>query len=173
MSSYKASQIQLAKLSDLESILAIMDKANQYSLDKSGEPQWTAMNHARGELRTHLEQENCYVIKDKRGAINAIMTLTEEDTYAWGEEGLDQTALYFHKLMKDPESSLANPGLTLLSFAAREALRRGKSHLRCDTVSSMKRLISYYESLGFRIKNVLSAIKRVTGQECCLKPIPK
>lgn len=159
------SSIQLAKSEDLNAILEIMDKANQYVFDKTGEYSWTAIGHAQNEIRTHLSQGNCYVMKDKRGAINALVTLNEEDTYSWDEEGTDHQALYFHKLMKDPKNSPARSGLVLLSFAAHEAIRRNKKFLRGDSKLNVE-LIKYYESLGLKQKRFTHY--KVTGNKAVL-----
>lgn len=165
MSLPETSSIQLAKSEDLNAMLTIMDRANQYALEKGGEPQWT-MKHSRDRLRMDLNQDNCYVMRDRHGRINATMALTEEDLYCWEEEGKDQKALYFHKLMKDPGNAPANAGRIFISFAAHEALRRGKIWLRCDAKLSVKKIVAYYENLGFIKKRFIRY--PVTGNKAVL-----
>lgn len=145
--------VQPAKQADLAKLEAILDRANRYAFEKTGKYQWQFPENARSELRQDLQQGNCFVIKDKAGDITAVIALCEEDTTFWGEEGADGQALYFHKLMKDPTKAEPNAGRVLLSFAAAEALRRGKKVLRCDAKVSMEKVLTYYKSLSFQTKH--------------------
>lgn len=145
--------VQPARQGDWSQLAAILDRANQYAFEKTGKYQWQFPDNARNELRQDLQQGNCFVMKDKAGNITAAIALSEEDTTFWGQEGSDGRALYFHKLMKDPTHAAPNSGRILLSFAASEALRRGKQVLRCDAKVSMEKIIKYYESLSFQTKH--------------------
>jgi ribosomal protein S18 acetylase RimI-like enzyme len=154
-------KIEPAKLSDFEQLVQIMDQANHYAQTKSGEPMWTAMDFVHGQLRSHLEAGDCFVLRHAQKIV-ATITISKEDPL-WGQDGTDNTALYIHKLMKDPESSIRDIGLTFLSFAAHEAIRRNRKLLRCDTKISQARLINYYHGLGFTKKR--SFHYSVTGFE--------
>jgi hypothetical protein len=142
-----AMRISLAKTTDFEELTIIMDKANEYALDKSGEPIWGLREYALRELTAHLKAGECFVMRDDQ-KIAATMTITDEDRL-WGEYGADDDALYFHKLMKDPQYPIRDVGLIFISFVANEASKRNKKFLRCDTISTQKRLINYYFKLGF------------------------
>ena len=154
-------KIAPAKVSDFEELTRVMDRANEYALTKSGDPMWTAMDFVRGQLRSHLEAGDCFVLRDAQKIV-ATITITEEDAL-WGDDGQDNNALYIHKLMKNPESHIRDIGLTFLSFAAHEAIRQNKKFLRCDTKTSQERLINYYYGLGFVKKR--SFHYSVTGSE--------
>lgn len=140
-------KIEPAKVSDFEELTQIMDEANLYSLTKSDEPMWTAMDFVRGELRAHLEAGECFVLR-KEQKILATMTITNEDAL-WDSESTDGKALYIHKLMKNSECHIKNVGLIFISFAAHEAIRQNRRFLRCDTKPTQVRLVNYYYGLAF------------------------
>lgn len=139
--------IELATLADYDELLSLLDKANLYALDRSGEPMWTAMQFVYNQVRSYIEAGYCYIIRDRQ-KIMATMTITDKDEF-WKDSGSEDEALYIHKLMKNPESSVKNVGLVFLSFAAHETLRHKRKFIRCDTVPTQVRLINYYKKLGF------------------------
>lgn len=138
-----------AKAADLEAILAVMAKANQYSFDKTGEYQWRQYKKAQQNLTKDLMDGNCYIGKDDQDRVTAAVTITDQDTDRWGERGADQKALYVHKLMKDPELAGKHVASKFLSFAADQAIKQNKKYIRGDTKISLSRLLDYYKSLGF------------------------
>lgn len=140
-------KIESAKVSDFEELTQILDEANRYSLTKSSEPMWTAMDFVRGQLRSYLEADECFVLR-KDQKILATITITSEDAL-WSNEGADGKALYFKKLMKAPACSIPSVGLLFISFAAHQALKQNRQFLRCDTKLSQVRLLNYYLGLGF------------------------
>jgi hypothetical protein len=154
-------KIEPAKLADFEQLVQIMDQANHYARTKSGEPMWTAMDFVHSQLRSHLEAGDCFVLRHAQEIV-ATITISKQDPL-WGEDGTDNNALYIHKLMKNPESSIRDIGLTFLSFAAHEAVRQNRKFLRCDTKTSQERLINYYLGLGFAKKRSFNY--SVTGFE--------
>jgi hypothetical protein len=144
-------KIEKATLDDESEMLALMDKANAYALQQSGAPLWTT-NYATKDLHKHLEKGNLYVIKNTEGAITSSIALSEETYEFWEEAASDSQALYFSKLMKDPEKSLHGEAKALLAFAATECLNRNKQKLRCDTVAELTGLTNYYLKIGFKAK---------------------
>jgi predicted GNAT family N-acyltransferase len=147
-------KIEPAKIADLEELTRILDKANEYSRVKSGEPAWALRDLALRELTLHIKAGNCFVMREDQ-KIMATMTITDEDRL-WGETGTDGTALYIHKLMKNPECHARNLGLRFMAFAAHEALKQNRKFIRCDTISNQKRLIKYYFKLGFIEKGLFT-----------------
>lgn len=143
------SAIVQAQLEDLPAVNKLLKKANDYSIQKAGQPQWTFLHTARKQLESHLEEGHCYVLKDDHGAVVAAFTLTEDDLERWGGDGLDEQALYCHKLMKDPDTAEPQIAKRFLVFAAQRAQEQGRRYLRCDVKASLGRLLDYYESMGF------------------------
>jgi hypothetical protein len=166
MSTSNIPLVQPAKQEDLDDLFTILDRANQYAFDKTGKYQWQFIDNARNELRQDLAKGNCFVIKNKTNHIEAVIAISEQDTAFWGKQGADGTALYFHKLMKDPSNASPESGVSLIGFAATETLRRGKKVLRCDAKASMEIIIKYYERLAFQAKRHI--LYPLTGNKAML-----
>ena len=138
----------------MPAIRLLMEKANLYSKQKSGVLLWNRMEVAAKQVKGHLLAGHCFGCFNSDGSLLAMIALTEEDPYMWGKEGQDGSALYCHKLMKDPETSPKGIGLILIAFVANEALRRHKKYLRCDSKASLRNLLSYYQGLGLATSRV-------------------
>lgn len=141
---------ELAGVADFAAISDMMDRANQYSLESGGALQWTLIERVRGQVQAHIEAREMYVVRSSGNIIGAV-ALSERDG-AWGERD-DGSALYIHKLMKDPASGEVSRALGsgLLRFCAGEAERRGKTVLRCDVKVDLARLVEYYKRHGFQV----------------------
>ena len=126
----------------------LLQKANQYSIEISGIPQWTKWDVVYGQLQEYIESGSTYVLRDSQDAITAVMAIDSEDE-VWGDASKDNLAIYLHQLAKDPEKAPPGSGLRLIKFAAAEAARKGKKYLRCDTSPELIELLEYYHRLGF------------------------
>lgn len=151
-----SSNIILATSKDFKEIKALFDRANEYSATKIGEPVWVNIDYAYKQLDKEINAGNCFFIRNNENKMAAVICIGDEDEFAWGEEGKDNQALYFHKLMKDPAVTLPGAAKTLVKFAARQALDQGKKYLRCDTSYGATNLVKYYEQLGFIKKRVIT-----------------
>lgn len=142
--------IEQARSEDFDELKKLLDAANDYSVRLGERHMWTAMDHAHNDLRAHLENGDCYVIRGPDGSITSAVGLNEtsED---WGARE-DGRGLHIGKLMKDPAKARPDEGLRLIGFAAAEALRRHKTFLRCDAVAEFPGLLDYYKRLGFEEK---------------------
>lgn len=136
--------IELAQPGDYAELRELIDLANKNALDKSGAPLWTMMDVVGQALKTNLERGECYIIRNN-GRITSCICLQTKDRL-WPD---DDQALYFHKWMKHPSLATDGEAIKLLKFAATETGRRGKKYLRCDTVSDLEGLLTYYKRLGF------------------------
>jgi GNAT superfamily N-acetyltransferase len=143
-------QVVQLEPADLPSLRLLMDKANRYSYEKSGEYLWKRLDVASKQVKGHLLAGQVFGAKDAKDRIIAMLALADRDTYIWGDRGLDGSALYLHKLMKDPSISMPGIGHWLIGFAASRALDLGKV-LRCDTKPSLESLVNYYQQLGFKV----------------------
>jgi hypothetical protein len=159
-------KIERAGTEDFKALKSLLNKANEYSLQKSGDFQWTFSWTAKQQLKRQLDNGDCYVIRSKDGDLMAAFSLTDEDDYMWSESGQDGTALYAHKLMKDPKIAPPHISKRLLGFAAQQTIDRGRKYLRCDAKISMGHLIAYYKDLGFKEKG--RRIYPTTGQTALL-----
>lgn len=141
-------EVTLAQPNDLASLRELIIKANEYSVAVSGKPQWKDWSIVLPRLEKFLEDNKTHVVRQEENITGAI-SLNESDP-AWGEASSDGNALYIHQLMKDPEIDQKGIGALLLGFAAKEAIVRNKSFLRCDTAEDLPTLIDYYKKFGFK-----------------------
>lgn len=142
-------KIEQARPSDFDELKSLLDRANQYSIERSGLKLWTMMDYVYGQLQKQINDGECYVLRNRAGNITSCIVLTDDGS-EWGEREHDSDALYFHKWMKDPGLADSSEPKKLLRFAAEEAIRQKKSYLRCDTVPSLIKLLKYYDRLGFK-----------------------
>jgi GNAT superfamily N-acetyltransferase len=140
--------LSLATADDYPDVVELLDIANQYAVKRSGVPGWTAMEYVYGKIKEQIENGEIYVLRDTSGSIVASVAFNEDGEF-WGDKANDGEALYFQKLLKNPDKTEANIGKLLLGFVAQAAQKRGKKYLRCDTVSELTGLLNYYERLGF------------------------
>lgn len=143
---------EVASESDIDALIALLDRANEYSAAKSqGERQWNIMDRVYRQLRSHVHKEEMYVLRNPLDhTVIAAMATSEHDSM-WADKD-DGTALYIHKFMKDPFAPrvVDNLGALFFDFAASRALALSKSVVRCDVKKSLPRLVAYYEGFGFR-----------------------
>ena len=140
-SSYKIEPADIDDYVKLESLFKI---ANKYSIERSGEPLWTNMEVARNDLRNHVYSGESYIIRDGN-RIAATMTISNSDKL-WDD---NNDSLYLHKLMKNSDIKIPNVGKIFLQFAVDLALSQNRKYLRCDTITTLSRLINYYKRIGF------------------------
>lgn len=126
-----------------------MDSANQYAEEISGHKQWST-DKAYNDLRTHIKEGECYVQRDGEQIVGAVC-ISESDEYVWGIEGLDNSSLYFHKLMRSPESKRLNIASRLLHFVANEAIARQRIFVRAEVKRSLPGLTKHYQKFGMKI----------------------
>jgi hypothetical protein len=147
---HTAGGVQQAVPYDLESLWQLLDKANEYSLRVSGILAWQDVGGTRDDIRQELEAGQVYITRGENGGIAGMIALDDKDK-SWGEDGDDDSALYFFKYMKDPSKLPSGDG-GLLRFTAEEAQRRSKTVLRCDAVADQPGIVEHYLKLGFQEK---------------------
>ena len=160
----------IATRSDFNDLKQLLDTANEYALSVSGIPTWTSMEYAYAQLLEKIVQSDCLIIRNQEGSLIASISISDSDAYMWGEEkGADATALYLHKLIKDPRIAGKGIGRALLNVAVTRAKELGKKSLRCDIKSGTK-LLDYYTSLGFAYAGTTQYAS--TGLEATLLEMP-
>lgn len=140
--------IEQASIDDFDEIKALIEKANDYALAKSGYRLWTVMERVYDDTHSQLEKGDFYIIRNGAGEITSTIAFDHESEF-WGSRAHDRAAIYFHKFMKDPVKAPPHEAQQLLDFVFQEAKRLGKQYVRCDTLAELAGLIKYYESLGF------------------------
>jgi len=142
--------IELVSIEDYDQVEQLMDRANEYARQRSGDYLWHYLDFVRSLMRHNILNGQLYAIRNDEREITSTIAIIEEDKRIWGEIGVDGQALYLEKLMKNPQKAEPDEAKQLMVFAAKEAIRRGRPYLRCDTVSSQEGLVRYYQRLGFR-----------------------
>jgi ribosomal protein S18 acetylase RimI-like enzyme len=129
----------------------LLDRANEYALELADIPGWRNAPRAYADIESHLQAGEVFVVRGgPNGAVSSTITLLEKPGSEWTDAGLgDGSALYFAKFMKDPDTAADEEAHDLLRFAVDEAVRRGKTAIRCDTVTDTPHLVDYYKKLGF------------------------
>jgi hypothetical protein len=138
-----------AALQDQTKLHQLLDKANEYSKQLSKRLAWENIEKAKKAIDYQLQLGNVFIIRGENGTISSSIILNETND-VWDKIGEDDKALYFTKLIKDPDEAQSDEAKRLLTFAAEEAKRRNKLFLRCDAVSDHKGIVSYYKNLGFK-----------------------
>ena len=141
-------KVQQATPQDLSELQLLLTQANDYSSQLSTRPSWENVEKANTAIKQELQLGNVFVIRGENGNITSTITISETSTL-WGELEKDGKALYFMKLMKNPEKAQSNEPKAILTYAVKEVKNRNKTYLRCDAASDHQGLISYYNKLGF------------------------
>lgn len=152
--SIQQKHIEKASSQDLVELEHLLARANEYSLKLSNRQAWENTKKAYNVITKELQKGNVFIIRNN-DAITSSITLSETSD-VWGELGKDNKALYFMKLMKDPDKAHSDEGIALLKFAAQEAEKRKNIYVRCDAVTDNVGIISYYKKLGFQEKGYVS-----------------
>lgn len=162
--------IELAAVEDLEVLKNLLDQANDFSVHKSNELQWSRLQVAYDAIESHIERGEMYVARGRQGKVLGAVALTEADDI-WNDSGSEE-ALYIHKLMRDHSVEDVEThalGARLLKFSAEEAIRRAKNTIRCDVMASTAGLVAYYERFGFIKKR---EARWATGKLAYLMEVP-
>jgi hypothetical protein len=148
-------QVQLALPADLPALQSLLDRVNDYTVQRSGSPSWRNVETAYSDIEQRLEAGEVFVVRNQDGGTSATITLCETSD-VWGESGREGTALYFTKFMKDPAAAEAVDAAVLLGFAAERARGSGKAWLRCDAAADHEGLLTYYQRKGFDQKGAFA-----------------
>jgi GNAT superfamily N-acetyltransferase len=141
-------EVRSAALEDVDAVADILAEVSAWLRGK-GIKQWPARFPA-DFFHGYVRREELYVATVE-GAIVGTVTLQWLDPPFWGDR---QDAGFVHRLAV--RRSHAGCGRTLLDWAERKAVERGRSFLCLDTLSSNTRLRRYYEDMGFRVVREIS-----------------
>lgn len=151
MTSFKTSlgdiSVKKAEPQDEEAVLGIMRDAAQW-LRSKGIAQWTGVLTDKGPELVHQRIKDgvaniALFNEEKIGTVSVMF----EDTFSWGEKGLDGSAGYIHGLAVLRKFSGKEVGLGLLKWAM-ETIKAEKSHIRLDCMAENPRLCRFYEEIG-------------------------
>jgi GNAT superfamily N-acetyltransferase len=137
--------VRYAERADTGSALATLNEAVSW-LAATGQPLWQNTLFTASYVEDAIARGSACV-GTHEGSTIAFMLLEEADTLFWPEDKLGD-ALYLHKLCIRRSHAGGKLSSAMLSWAADEAVRRGKPALKLDCACRPK-LMNLYEEFGF------------------------
>ena len=141
------SKIELAEITDLESVVKIIN-ACATDLIRKNIFQWSEKYPSRDIFKNDIESNVLYVFKDKSKIIGCIALCSNKDLeykdVKWLTE--DSKNLYIHRLAVDPKFQKLGVGKSLMDFTEMYAKKNGFKSIRLDTFSQNKRNNKFYKS---------------------------
>jgi GNAT superfamily N-acetyltransferase len=135
--------IRPAVAEDVDPVVDILAEATAFATSK-GIAQWPA-RFPRETILGFLASGVLYVA-EAGGEVIATITLQWSDPPFWG--GRDDAGFVHRVAVRRPHPGV---GRTLLEWAERTAVERGRGFLCLDCLAANARLRRYYEDLGFRL----------------------
>lgn len=141
-------RLEPAAESDIPLVRDIMNDATLIK-EASGDDIWSGKLYTDKEIAGYLEQ-GLLVARFGDIAVGSVI-LASSDERMWGERGVDETALYIHKLARINNPPIKGVGARIITLCEDRALSEGKSLIRLDCETSNAGLVEYYrDTLGFR-----------------------
>jgi len=142
--------IRLAKLSEIEEILAIT-RACAAKMISENIFQWNEHYPNKSAFEKDVERNELYILeinKHVRGTI-VISTLMDEEYLPIEWLTKNQNNIYIHRLAIHPELQGKGHAQQLMDFAEQYAIENSYSSIRLDTFSQNKRNQKFYELRGY------------------------
>jgi ribosomal protein S18 acetylase RimI-like enzyme len=138
-----------AVIEDVEMIWELINKRIKW-MDNNNIVQWNKTGYLDSYPRSYFEEkvlsDQLYVLKEEKTTrVLGAVVLLEQDN-RWGADGLN--SYYVHNLVSDPD--VAGMGEKIMHFCEMTAIADGKDKIRLDCQASNKKLIEYYQRLGFK-----------------------
>lgn len=140
--------IRLAKIDDIESIMAILKERCDW-LKANNIDQWT--NNYLGKYNENyfskvMKLHKLYVVSQENKVISVFLLKEEDKTY-WKN---DDSAYYIHHLAT--RIGYSGVGTKIIQFIEQLAGKNSKKYIRLDCKKSNNRLNQYYQKQGFLYK---------------------
>jgi ribosomal protein S18 acetylase RimI-like enzyme len=132
---------------NIEDVTRTLNEARNYKLqfDRAWKTEFSVQ-----EI-TALQQTDTLYAAHRNGSIVGCVQLLKEDPRIWGEAGLDQKALYIHKLATRQSVRGCGIGSAILEAVNAIAQDHEKQLLRLDCPGDNKGLIDYYNEHSFQL----------------------
>ena len=140
--------LRRADSSEEAEVLALMRSAATWLLEKCI-PQWQGALTDKGVQVVHLRVEaGLAYLGSLNGQNMETVSIQWEDSFSWGEKGLDGSAGYIHGLAVSRELAGKGIGRSLLGWSM-DFIKVRKPYVRLDCMAENPRLCRYYEEAGF------------------------
>lgn len=143
-----------AEPEDTTEIMRLLVNTAEWLLSK-GSTQWNGLLRGEDSHNTPeaINRGDVYIFKQDRRIAGMVMLLTEPspwDRELWGEQGLDGTAVYLHRLAIDRKFAGQDVGKQIMTWAEDAVpTRLGKRLIRLDCQTGIRKLNDFYSGLGY------------------------
>lgn len=134
-----------SSLDDLPAIFSHYEAAAAFQKSKKTVVVWPDFELALVE-REILEGRQWKLVQD--GIVCCVWAVAFNDPQIWEERDIDPS-LYIHRIATHPTARGMQMVQKIVHWAIPYARELNKTHLRLDTLGENKRLIEYYQSVGF------------------------
>lgn len=141
----KVPKVQNSTIDDIDEIFRLYEIATEFQKTKECVV-WPTFEPSL--VKTEISENRQWkLINDNQ--IACIWATTFDDPQIW-EEKNEEPALYIHRIATNPEFRGHKLVAEIVEWAKKYAIEHNKRFIRMDTVGENKKLVSYYESCGFR-----------------------
>jgi GNAT superfamily N-acetyltransferase len=137
-----------ATLDDVPELVQVLQDASD-TKQEHGDNIWGTTPFTNEEVQNMVDGGHTYVAKTEDGTIAGTFVLQPEDERMWGSKGLDEQALYIHRLSARREFKGKGVGEQIISWVGQKARELQKPLLRLDCPYEQRSLCEYYERRGF------------------------
>ncbi|HXY47079.1 MAG TPA: GNAT family N-acetyltransferase [Thermoplasmata archaeon] len=153
---------------DIAEIASLLTEGAERQRTLDGTTGWP-IPYPLEEVALSVHQHAFYVVEID-GEIIATFMLVWDDVRLWGSQ--PPIAGYLHKLVVRRRWAHRDIGRRTIEWVADRVRASGRSVLRLDCRSTNRRLVAYYESLGFQGIRVVRAGPPGKEQPCLLMERP-
>lgn len=133
---------------DVPELVRVLQDASD-TKQEHGDNIWGTTPFTEKEAQRMLDGGHTYVARTEDGTIAGTFVLQPEDERMWGDKGVDEQALYIHRLSARREFRGKGVGEQIISWAGQKARELQKPLLRLDCPYEQRSLCEYYEKRGF------------------------
>lgn len=141
--------IRKAELSDLESIMAIVEKVKR-EMEIEGRAQWNENYPQTKDFTFDIESENLY-IHEINGQLSGFVCVNDIEPVEYKEVpwSVNDKALVIHRMAVDSNFRKQGIGFLLMRFAEELAQDAGVSYLKSDTYSLNPQMNALFRKLDY------------------------
>lgn len=146
-----------AQFFDMDEILRIQNEGEAWNVAKGFMP--LASRYSSKEKKEfferHLAESEIYLFKNDTEAVG-LVRIQWKDPIFWGDAGWDPLAAYVHGLTIAEAWHGEGLGKWILKWAENFMREKGMKFCRLDCMKENVKLCSYYESLGYKDKGLVT-----------------
>ena len=147
---FRVKSPELAKIGDLDLLMGLFARVRA-GLRKAGLDQWPDWYPKREKVRSNIEAEELYILRNNTGLVATItLNHTQDPAYDSIQWSLEtDNPWVVHRLVVEPTQWGQGIGMDLMLFAEDEVRKKGGGVIRLDTWVGNKASCALYERLGY------------------------